>query len=127
MGRPTRILVANTPKLMREIVLATLTDHEDIEIVGEVSEESQILPRMHATLPDIVVIALDESGARPGICDRVLREFPDVRIIAVASREDRSVFYWASFDIHSNDIEASTQGFLRAVRGATELARKHTS
>jgi chemotaxis response regulator CheB len=124
MGRVTRILVANAPKLMREVVLATLTDHQDIEIVGEVSNEDEILSRMQMTLPDLVIIALDETGARPEICDRVLREYPDVRIIAVAARKDRSVFYWASFDIHSNDIEASAQGFLSAVRGVTEMVRK---
>lgn len=124
MGGTTRVLVANSPKLMREIVLATLTDHQDIEIVGEVSDEAEILPRMQTALPDLIVIALDETGARPEICDRVLGEFPKVRIIAVAARKDRSVFYWASFDIHANDIEASPQGFLSAVRGATELARK---
>ena len=124
MSSAKRILVANAPKLMREVVLATLTDHVDIEIVGEVSQESEILPRMRLTLPDVVVIALDETGVRPAICDQVLREFPQVRIIAVASRKDRSVFYWASFDIHANDIEASPQGFLSAVRSASELARK---
>lgn len=124
MSTAKRILVANAPKLMRDIVLATLTDHEDIEIVGEVSDESEILPRMRTELPNIVVIALDEEETRPAICDRILREFPDVRIIALASRRDRSVFYWASLDIHSNDIEASPRGFLSAVRGASEPARK---
>lgn len=124
MGRATRILVANAPKLMRDAVLATLNDHQDIEIVGEVSDEAEILPRMHATVPDLVVVALDESGVRPKICDCVLREFPDVRIIAVAARKDRSIYYWASFDIHSNDIETSPQGFLDAVRGTIAVTRK---
>lgn len=118
MEKMTRILVANTPKLMREIVVATLSDQPDIEIVGEVSDEAEILSRVKATLPDLVVVALDESEDRPQICDRVLREHPSVRIIAVASRKDRTICYWASFDIHSNDIESSTQGFLSAVRSA---------
>jgi hypothetical protein len=34
----------------------------------------------------------------------------------VASQENCSVFYWASFDIHSSQIEASEQGILNAVR-----------
>jgi chemotaxis response regulator CheB len=121
MERAKRILVANTPKLMREVVVATLTDQPDIEIVGEVSDETEILPRVHATLPDLVVIGLDETGVRPQICDRVLREYPGVRVIAVASRKDRTICYWASFDIHSNDIEASPQGFLDAVRNTSDL------
>jgi len=111
-----RILVANRPRLMRELILATLADQPDIEIVGEVSDDAEIPERVHKTLPDWLVIALDESGKRPSICDRILREHPEVRIIAVASDENRTVGYWASIDIHSNDIEPSEEGILSAVR-----------
>jgi chemotaxis response regulator CheB len=123
MEKATRILVANAPKLMREVVVATLADQPDIEIVGEVSNEAEILPRVQATLPDLVVIALDDTGARPQICDRVLREYPGVRVLAVASRKDRTICYWASFDIHSNDIEASPEGILSAVRNPSVQGR----
>jgi chemotaxis response regulator CheB len=117
MERKTRVLVANKPKLMREVILATFADQPGIEVVGEVSDESEILNEVHATLPDLLVIALDEDEERPAICDRVLREFPGVRIIAVASRKDRTLCFWASFDIHCQDIEASAAGILGAIRG----------
>jgi chemotaxis response regulator CheB len=123
MEKATRILVANTPRLMREAVVATFEGQPDIEIVGEVSDEAEILPRVQATLPDLVVIALDETEARPQICDRVLREYPGVRVLAVASRKDRTICYWASFDIHSNDIECSPEGILNAVRNSSGLER----
>ena len=123
MEKIQRILVANTPRLMREAVVATLADQPDIEIVGEVSDEAKILPRVHATLPDLLVVALDESGARPQICDRVLREYPEVRILAVASRRDRTICYWASFDIHSDDIESSPAGILSAVRNSNGFGK----
>jgi chemotaxis response regulator CheB len=123
MEKMKRILVANTPRLMREAVVATLADQPDIEIVGEVSDEADILPKVHATLPDLLVVALDESGARPQICDQVLREYPAVRILAVASRKDRTICYWASFDIHSDDIESSPAGILSAVRNSNSFGR----
>jgi chemotaxis response regulator CheB len=116
MDKMIRILVANRPRLMRELILATLADQPDIEIVGEVSDDAEIPELVHKTLPDWLVIALDESGERPSLCDRVLREHPEVRIIAVASGENRTVGYWASIDIHSNDIEPSEEGILSAVR-----------
>jgi DNA-binding NarL/FixJ family response regulator len=120
MEKATRILVANRPKLMRDVILTTFADQPDIEIVGEVSDEAEILSRVEATLPDLVVVALDESEGRPEICDRVLRVHPGMRIIAVASRQDRTICYWASFDIHSDDIEASADGILSAVRKSAE-------
>jgi len=116
MDRSIRVLVANRPKLMRELILATLADEPGIEIVGEVSDETQIGERVRATSPDLLVIALDEPAKRPDICDTLLRDFPGLRIIAVASQQNCSVFYWASFDIHSSEIEPSEQGILNAVR-----------
>jgi hypothetical protein len=84
-----------------------------------VAEEGDIRARVQQTSPDLLVIALDEPAKRPGICDTLLRDNPGLRIIAVASQENCSVFYWASFDIHSSQIEASEQGILNAVRNIT--------
>jgi chemotaxis response regulator CheB len=119
MDRSIRILVANRPKLMRELILATLADEPGVEIVGEVSDEAEIRERVNQTSPDLLLIALDEPTKRPAICDRLLRDHPELRIIAVASQQNCSVFYWASFDIHSSEIEPSEQGILNAVRNIT--------
>jgi DNA-binding NarL/FixJ family response regulator len=115
MEKATRVLVANSPKLMRDVVLAALADQPGIEIVGEVANEAEIAQQVQATLPDLLVIALGQNEGRPAICDRILREHPELRIIAVASREDRTLYFWASFDIHCTDIESSAAGILGAV------------
>jgi DNA-binding NarL/FixJ family response regulator len=116
MEKAIRVLVANRPRLMREVILATFADQPDFEIVGEVAEESEISETIKKTLPNFVVIALDHPGRRPRICDELLREHPEVRVIAVAPEKNAIVYYWASLDIHSNDIEASEQGILSAMR-----------
>ena len=116
MEKVIRVLVANRPRLMRELILTTFADQPDIEIVGEVSEESEISESIKRTLPDFVVIALDHPGRRPAICDELLREYPEVRVIAVAPEKNFVVYYWASLNIHSNDIEASEEGILSAMR-----------
>src|SRR5947209_4793008 len=116
MEKVIRVLVANRPRLMREVILATFADQPDIEIVGEVGEESEISDNIRRTLPNYVVIALDHPGRRPAICDALLREHPEVRVIAVAPEKNSIVYYWASLNIHSNDIEASEEGILNAMR-----------
>jgi chemotaxis response regulator CheB len=116
MQKPIRVLVANHPRLMREIILTTFADQPDIEIVGEVQEEADISASVKRTLPNFVVIALDQPGRRPSICDELLRDHPHVRVIAVAPDKNCIVYYWASFEIHSNDIEASEEGMLNALR-----------
>jgi DNA-binding NarL/FixJ family response regulator len=122
MDKVIRILVANRPRLMRELLLATLAERADIEIVGEVANEAEIPAWVKKTAPDLVVISLDELGQRPRICDTVLRTNPDVRIVAVASDHNRSVCYWASLqlDIHCSDIEPSQEGILGVMRTIAE-------
>src|SRR5438093_510312 len=100
MQKAIRVLVANRPRLMRELVLNTFADQPDIEIVGEVGEESEISESVKKTLPNFVVIALDHPDRRPAICDELLREYPEVRVIAVAPEKNFVVYYWASLNIH---------------------------
>lgn len=116
MGKVIRVLVANRPRLMRELILTTFADQPDIEIVGEVGEESEISERIKRTQPDFVVITLDQAGTRPPICDDLFREHPEVRVIAVAEHKNSVIYYWATLDIHSSDIEASEEGILNAMR-----------
>jgi chemotaxis response regulator CheB len=116
MEKAIRVLVANRPRLMRELILTTFADQPDIEIVGEVGDESEISESVKKTLPNFVVIALDHPDRRPAICDELLREHPEVRVIAVAPERNSIVYYWASLNIHSNDIEPSEEGILAAMR-----------
>ena len=123
MERTIRVLVANRPRLMRETILTTFGDQPDIEIVGEIEDESKIFESVNKFSPDFVVIALDEPGERPPICDILLREHPEVRVIAVAPARNYVVYYWASLDIHSSNIEASEAGVLGALRNKVATTR----
>jgi chemotaxis response regulator CheB len=117
-----RVLVVSGPRLMRELILTTFSDQPDIEIVGEVADEAELLESVEKANPDFVVIAQDRLGERPAVCDTVLRRHPDIRIIAVAPHDNYSIYYWASLDIHSRDVEASEEallGVLRAKAGST--------
>jgi len=67
------------------------------------------------------VVTAGKPGKRPAICDKLLKEFPSLRIIAVAPDENYAVCYWASLDIHADDVESSEQGFLGAVKNAAQI------
>jgi len=123
MNKPIRILVANRPKVMRAALLDLLSDRSWIEVIGEVSNDADIPDFVDRTVPDLLVMAVDEPGKRPGLCDALLREHPELRIIAVAPHQDYSVFYWASVEIHSDDIETSEAGFINALRSVAERVR----
>lgn len=121
MEKPIRVLVANSPRLMRELILATLSDQPDIEIVGEVADEAEIAASVEKTNPDVIVIAQDKLKNRPAICDEVLHQRPDIQLIAVAPHHKYSVHYWATLDIHSHAVEASEESLLGVLRTRRNL------
>ena len=90
MTKTIRILVANRPKLMRDLVVSILTEQPDMELVGEVSEEEEedISRRIRETTPDLIVIALQDPFRPPALCETVLHQYPDVAVIAVAEHVD---------------------------------------
>ena len=119
-----RVLVANRPRLMRELVLATVGDQPDIQIVGEIEDEMDIENAIATTRPDFLIVALEKSNRLSPICDSVLQNHPQLKVIAIAFDRNSTMFYWASLEIKSNRIEASENGVLATIRNAAETAEK---
>ncbi len=115
MVRKIRVVVANRPRLLRELVLTTISEQPDIEIVGVAQSEEDILKAIEQMRPDFLIIALEDSNQRPPICDFVLDCQPQLRILVIASN-DTSMFYWTVMAIRSQSVESSEEGILRALR-----------
>jgi DNA-binding NarL/FixJ family response regulator len=119
-----RVLVANRPRLIRELVVATISDQPDIEIVGEVGEESEIFSAVEDTRPDFLIVALEGRDRLPEYCESILQRRPQLKIIAIAADRNSTVFYWASLRVQSNQIEASEAGMLKALRGIAQSSER---
>ena len=126
MDTNVRVLVANRPRLLRELVLSTLSEQAGIRVVGEAANEQDVPSLVAETKPDFLLIALDEPQKRPALCDLLLREFPALRIIAVAPNANIGIFYWASFEIHSTKMEASEAALLDVMRRKSARSQGET-
>ena len=116
-----RVLVANRPRLMRDLVLATIGDQPDIEIVGETQDEAEITELVERTRPDYLIVALEDPEERPGLSGFLLGRYPNMKILALAAERNSGVFYWGFVDIRSKRVESSEQGILSVLRSKHEL------
>jgi len=116
-----RVLVANRPRLMRELVLAVIADQPDIEVIGEVPDESQLAEAIEDAQPDILILALDEADKRVAQCGFLLGRYPQMKILALAPERNRGVFYWATVDVRTKPLESSEAGILSALRERPSL------
>ena len=116
-----RVLVANRPRLMRELVLATIADQPDINIVGEVQNENELAAAIEEFQPDVLILALDEADKRSAQCGFLLGRYPQMRILALAPEENRGTIYWAIVDVRTMPLESSEIGILTALRERPSL------
>jgi hypothetical protein len=119
-----RVLVANQPRLMRELVLATIASQPDIELIGEMPNELEISEAVDRTRPDCLIITLEKPQVQPVLCGFLLGHYPQMKILAVAPEGDTSIFYWSFADLRSKSVEVSTQGLLGALREGLGMARR---
>jgi len=106
---------------MRELVMATVADQPDIDVVGETPNETDITELVERTRPDLLIIALEDPEVRPGLCGFLLGRYPQMRILAIAPEQDTSVFFWGFVDIRSVRIQTSEESILSIVRNRPEL------
>ena len=111
-----RVLVANQPRLMREMVIETLTDQPDIEIVGEVVNKGDLNDIVEQSQPNVLILSLVEPEKPLGQCGFLLGRYPRMRILALAPEQNRGVYYWAMVDIRTKPVESSEAGVLSAIR-----------
>ena len=119
--KSVRVLVANRPRLMRELILATVSDQEGFEIVGEIEDERHIESAVAQTQPDFLIVALDKENRLPDPCITVLQNHPSLRVIAISPDRGNTMFYWTSLNIQHTSIEASEQGVLNVLRGRNQF------
>jgi DNA-binding NarL/FixJ family response regulator len=121
---PIRVLMANRPRLIRELVTATISDQPDIEVVGEIQQETELESAIENIRPDVLIVALDRSNELPEVCKSMLSSHPQIRVIGIASDRNSAMFYRVTLQIESNQIEASEVGVLSAIRGEVQTVER---
>ena len=87
-----RLLVADDHRLMLQAVRAILAGAEEIDIVGEVSNGSQVLPMVHQSRPDMVLLDIRMPGVDGLTClDRLRERHPGVRVVMLSGVDDPEV------------------------------------
>jgi two-component system nitrate/nitrite response regulator NarL len=83
-----RILMADDHPLFLEGLRGSLESDGGFEIVGEAREGSQVMPLIHQTDPDAVVLDMHMPGIDGIACiSRIRRSYPDVKIVMCSMEE----------------------------------------
>ena len=116
-----RVLVANQSRLMRELIMTTIADQPDIELVGEVGKNEDLTDVVAQARPDVLIIAMGGHKKYRVQCGFLLGRYPEMKILALAPERNRAQIYWATVDIRSKPMESSEAGILDAVRQQAQI------
>ena len=116
-----RVLVANQSRLMRELIMTTIADQPDIELVGEVGKKEDLTDVVAQARPDVLIIAMGEHKKYRVQCGFLLGRYPEMKILALAPERNRAQIYWATVDIRSKSLESSEAGILDAMRQRSQV------
>src|SRR5262245_58878427 len=84
-----KVLVADDHRLMVEGIRRALEDAEDIEVVGEASTGSQVLPLVRRLRPDVVLLDMRMPQMDGLTClDQLRKSNPDVKVIVLSVFSD---------------------------------------
>ena len=84
-----RVLVADDHKLMLEALRMALADAEGIELVGETSEGTKVVPLAGQLKPDIVLLDFrmpDMDGL--AVLDRMRERYPGIKVVMLSGSDD---------------------------------------
>jgi DNA-binding NarL/FixJ family response regulator len=87
--RPLKVLIADDHRLMLDATRFVLDEAEGIEVVGETTIGSQVLPLVARTNPDIVLLDIRMPEMDGLTClDRIRQAHPDVAVVILSGNDD---------------------------------------
>jgi two-component system response regulator NreC len=113
MGK-LRILLADDHRMIRDGLKLLINAQPDMEVVGEAGDGLAACQQAKSSLPDVVVMDISMpqmSGARA--TERIKRERPEVKVIALTAHEERSYV--------SQLLEAGVSGYMLKVAASQDL------
>jgi DNA-binding NarL/FixJ family response regulator len=120
--RAIRVAVANQPRLMRELIVMTLDDEKDVEVVAEIIDETEISRTIEETKPEFLIVALDSVHFGAQAREAILRRYPEMKILALASDGNSFAVFSAVDGIKTVIHEGSEEELLRVMRGHSQVS-----
>ena len=112
-----RILLANRPQMMRELVKNMINRQNDMEVVeDEVLDPLGLLMAVEEKKADAVIVAFEDSE-EPGLCSHLLGEYPNLTILGLTSH-GKSAFIEQLCPRRREVIDPSEASIVHALRQA---------
>lgn len=107
-----RVLIANLTGVVVELIVQTIQQQPDIELLGTVREWNEVNALIGEAT--IFVVGLDESFPSE-TCLWLLNDYPQLKILILKADSDEGIVYWQT--LHHQQIQViSAQTLIESIR-----------
>lgn len=99
-----------------------LGEAQDVEVVAEIIDETAISGTIEETKPEFLIVALDSARFGAEAREAILRSYPDMKILALASDGNSFAVFSALEGISTVIHEGSEEEILRVMRGRSAVS-----
>jgi chemotaxis response regulator CheB len=97
-----RIVLANSSRLVRDMLKRILIKAENLEVVREVVDQKELPSVIEHTLPEWVILSLSVDNGVPAWVDGFMVSHPSVRFMALAADGSKIKLKW--LEVHEQEL-----------------------
>jgi two-component system, NarL family, nitrate/nitrite response regulator NarL len=87
--RPIRLLLADDHALVLQALRLAFEPHPELEIVAEARSGSEVMPRVAATNPDVILLDIRMPGIDGlQLLDRLQEQYPQTKVVMLSGVDD---------------------------------------
>lgn len=91
-----KVLIADDQELIRESLKIVLSAYPDLEVVGAVSDGTEVLDCLSTTKPDVILMDIRMPKMDGVLATKVIKEkFPNIKVIILTTFDDDDFIYSA--------------------------------
>lgn len=91
-----KVLIADNQELIRESLKIVLSAYPDLEVVGVVSDGTEVLDCLSTTKPDVILMDIRMPKMDGVLATKVIKEkFPNIKVIILTTFDDDDFIYSA--------------------------------
>ena len=111
-----RVAMANQPRMMREVIAMSLGYEEDVQVVADITDETEISRVIEETKPEFLIVSLDSRRFGRSEREDMLQRHPEIQIMALASDGNSFTLFSASDGIRSMTYKAAEAELVDVIR-----------
>lgn len=91
-----KVLIADDQELIRESLKIVLASHQDIDVVGAVSDGTEVLEMLKISHPDVILMDIRMPKMDGVLCTKAVKEqYPDIKVIILTTFDDDDFIFSA--------------------------------